>query len=334
MLSSGVNLMMSVSEKLMMYYLSRKRLIEERMKEIVSLTTKFDPVFKETEAYDMVMYGIHGGKKLRGVLTLLTCEALGGNIDKALDAAVAVEFVHNASLIHDDVIDGDEERRGRESFWKKYGVTAAIISGHYLISLSLSIFRKYGWKAVEAFNKAWMNTLKGGIIDIWKGKTFDEKLYKIIAKLKTGEFFAIASLMGAIAAEKENYEKIAYMYGSQLGFAFQIADDIVDLVKLQSNKNILLHSLSLPAFVAWVLEGKIKGIKKISLISSEDLLKIIKENNVLEKALNKLKDKVAEVEKIASLFPENTYSMFLKEIPKLAIKKMLSEAPMISKFII
>ncbi|OYT51868.1 MAG: hypothetical protein B6U76_10510 [Desulfurococcales archaeon ex4484_217_2] len=242
--------MFSVSKKLMLYYVSRKKLIEDRMKKIISLTTKSDHIFKETEAYDMIMYGIHGGKKLRGVLTLLTCEALGGNLDKALDAAAAVEFVHNASLIHDNIIDGDEERRGREGFWKRYGVTAAIISGHYLISLSLSIFRKYGWKAVEAFNRAWMNTLRRGIVDIWRGKTLDEKLYKVIAKLKTGKFFAIASLMGAIAAEKEEYEKIAYMYGSQLGFAFQIADDIVDLVKLQKDKSVLLHSLSLPAFVA------------------------------------------------------------------------------------
>jgi len=70
--------MFSVSKKLMLYYVSRKKLIEDRMKEIISLTTKFDPVFKETEAYDMIMYDIHGGKKLRGVLTLLTCEALGG----------------------------------------------------------------------------------------------------------------------------------------------------------------------------------------------------------------------------------------------------------------
>jgi len=258
--------------------------------------------------------------------------SFGGNLDRALDAAVAVGFVHNASLIHDDVIDGDEKRRGRESFWKRYGVTAAIISGHYLISLSLSIFRKYGWKAVEAFNRAWMNTLRRGIVDIWRGKTLDEKLYKVIAKLKTGEFFAIASLMGAIAAEKEKYEKIAYMYGSQLGFAFQIADDIVDLVKLQKDKSILLHSLSLPAFVTWVLEGKIKGIRKISLISSEDLLKIIKENNVVEKALSRLKSKIAEVERIASLFPKNMYSEFLKEIPRLAVKKMLSKAPILNRF--
>lgn len=104
--------MFSVSKKLMLYYVSRKKLIEDRMKKIISLTTKSDHIFKETEAYDMIMYGIHGGKKLRGVLTLLTCEALGGNLDKALDAAAAVGFVHNASLIHDNIIDGDEERRG------------------------------------------------------------------------------------------------------------------------------------------------------------------------------------------------------------------------------
>ncbi len=318
----------------MLYYVSRKKLIERRMKEILSLAVKVDPVFKNTEAYEMIMYGVHGGKKLRGVLTLLTCEALGGDIDKALDAAVAVEFVHNASLIHDDIIDGDEIRRGRESFWKKYGVSAAIISGHYLISLSLSIFRKYGWKAIEAFNKAWMNALRGGIADIWRGKSLDEKLYRIIAKLKTGEFFAIASLMGAIAAENEKYERVAYTYGSELGFAFQIADDIVDLVKLEEDTSILLHSPSLPAFVAWVLEGKLKGFKKVSLIASKDLVKIVKENDVIPKALVKLRSKLIEVEKIASLFPKNVYSRFLKEIPKLAINKMFTEVSRLKNIMI
>lgn len=63
------------------------------------------------------------------------------------------------------------------------------------------LFRKYGWRAIEIFNRAWINIVKGGIVDITRSSSFDEKIYKVIAKLKTGEFFAVAAVMGAISAE-------------------------------------------------------------------------------------------------------------------------------------
>jgi len=137
----------------------------------------------------MLLYSLKRGKKLRGILTLLICEELGGNVERALDAAVAVELIHNASLIHDDIIDGDEIRRNKLSFRKRYGISAAIIIGHYLVSLGLMLFRKYGWRAIEVFNRAWINIVKGGIADITRSSSFDEKIYKVIAKLKNRLYF-------------------------------------------------------------------------------------------------------------------------------------------------
>lgn len=315
-----------ISKELISYYESRKKTIERRMEQIISSSVKFDPLFKHTDTYSMLMYGLEGGKKLRGILTVLVCEALNGDVEKAVDAAVAVELIHNASLIHDDVIDGDIKRRGKPSFWKKYGVTAAIISGHYLISLGLSIFRKYGWKAVEVFNKAWTNVVRGGIADIWRGKSLDEKLYRAIAKLKTGEFFAVAAVMGAIAADKYEYIDLAYRYGAELGFSFQIADDIVDVVEATRSPEVVLHSPSLPTFVAWILkESKIKGLKKLSLISPKDLPKIIIEENVISKAIDKLRLNIQKTVFLAKKFPDSKYKNYLIDLPKLSVWKMLSE---------
>ena len=310
-----------------LYYEDRRKLIENRIEYLVDNVT-LDPIFEKTNVKEMLLYSLKGGKKLRGVLTLLVCEALGGDVEGALDAAVAVELIHNASLIHDDIIDGDEVRRNKLSFWKRYGISTAIIIGHYLVSLGLMLFRRYGWRSVEIFNKAWMNVVKGGIADISESSSFDEKIYKVIAKLKTGEFFAVAAVMGAISAKKPMYEGLAYRYGSALGLTFQIADDIVDIVNIVSKQSSTVKfSPSLIAFLAWILENKnIRKIAKLTLFSKNTLSEIITEENILEKAMVKLREHFRETIDLVSKFPQSPFKAYLKAYPKVAIAKMLDEA--------
>ena len=314
-------------ESFMSYYESRKKLIEDRIEQLISNVT-LDPIFERTNVREMLLYSLKGGKKLRGVLTLLICEELGGNVERALDAAVAVELIHNASLIHDDIIDGDEIRRNKLSFWKRYGISAAIIIGHYLVSLGLMLFRKYGWRAIEVFNRAWINIVKGGIADITRSSSFDEKIYKVIAKLKTGEFFAVAAVMGAISAEKTEYEELAYRYGSSLGLTFQIADDIVDIVNMvRKRSDAVKFSPSLIAFLTWISENKkIKEIAKLALFSKSSLSTIITEENILDKAATKLQQHLIETLDLASKFPQSPLKIYLKIYPQIAIAKMLDEA--------
>lgn len=308
------------------YYESRRKLIEDRIEHLL-FNVSSDSLLKQVNLYEMLSYSLRGGKKLRGVLTLLVCENLGGDVEKALDAAVAVELIHNASLIHDDIINGDEIRRNKLSFWRKYSISTAIIIGHYLISLGLMLFRKYGWKAVEIFNKAWINVVKGGMADIIEGKSFNEQIYRIVAKLKTGEFFAVAAVMGAIAAGKTEYEELAYRYGSTLGLTFQIADDIVDLTKIIRKQDDPKFSPSIPAFVAWVLGGrKIRELAKLTLFKKKNLAKVIVEGQVIEKAMERLCDNIRKAISIANRFPYSPLKGHLIEYPRIAVMKMLNEA--------
>lgn len=308
------------------YYESRRKLIENRIEHLL-FNISSNSLLKQVDLYEMLSYSLKGGKKLRGVLTLLVCETLGGDVEKALDAAVAVELIHNASLIHDDIIDGDEIRRNKLSFWRKYGISIAIIIGHYLISLGLMLFRKYGWKAVEIFNKAWINVVKGGIADIIEGRSFNEQIYRVVAKLKTGEFFAVAAVMGAIAAGKTEYEELAYRYGSLLGLTFQIADDIVDLARIIGEQGDPKFSPSIPAFIAWVLGSrKIREIAKLTFFQKKNLAKIVIEEKVIEKAIEKLCDNIRKAISIASKFPYSPLKGYLVEYPKVAVIKMLNEA--------
>ena len=197
--------------------------------------------------FDSMQYSVeNGGKRVRPLLTLLFCDACGGVTDKALPLAHAVEFIHTYSLIHDDLpcMDNDDFRRGKPSNHIVYGEAFALLAGDGLLTAAferITDFHRKGIYSADVAIKA-IDTLShlsgsrgmigGQVIDLLNEKKDDvdfENL-KLMDNLKTGALIEAACVMGCIAAEADDKKiEAAKEFANNIGLAFQIKDDILDV---------------------------------------------------------------------------------------------------------
>jgi len=183
-----------------------------------------------------------GGKKLRPFLTINVCKALGGREEDALPPAAAVELIQTFSLIHDDIIDRDDIRRGVPTVHKKWGIPTAIVGGDLLHIKAYDVVTKAAIKNQRLLRilPAILNEINDSTVRICEGQELDEELeqkaqptereyFEMISK-KTASLFEVAATTGAIAAES-NFNAVESMrsFGHQLGMSFQIVDDILGL---------------------------------------------------------------------------------------------------------
>jgi geranylgeranyl diphosphate synthase type I len=211
-----------------------------------------------------------GGKRLRPIIALLTCEAASGSYEKALPVAAAFEFAHSASLIQDDIIDESSTRHGKVATHKKYGEMRAIIISDMMIFEIFLELAKYGEEAIHVKKLAKLASLIGNSAKLTaEGEFFESTLaektavteddYLKLAELKTGSLFAAAAACGAVVGGASGKQvEAAYEFGRCLGISFQIRDDILDIVgneeatgkpllkDLQNNASnlVLIHALS------------------------------------------------------------------------------------------
>jgi geranylgeranyl diphosphate synthase, type II len=177
-----------------------------------------------------------GGKKLRPFLVLISSKSVGGKYFSTYNAAMAVELLHNFTLVHDDIMDKSVKRRGRPTVHKKYNTDTAILAGDGLVALAYETLLKDSSKNIKEI----ISTFTEGIKQVCEGQCLDKdfetknsvsiKEYKIMIYKKTAALFetccAIGSLVGG-GSEKEL--KILLDYGKNLGMAFQIQDDLLDI---------------------------------------------------------------------------------------------------------
>lgn len=181
-----------------------------------------------------------GGKMLRSALTLIVAEAVGGNRESALKAAAAIELIHTFSLIHDDIMDQDDMRRGMPSVHKVWGDDVAILAGDTLFSKAFEIIIGNEGTSSDQNNKA-LATVADACVKICEGQALDmgfeerfdvnENEYMEMIFKKTGALIAAATKAGAImGGASEEIINAMYEYGRLIGLAFQIQDDYLDLV--------------------------------------------------------------------------------------------------------
>jgi geranylgeranyl diphosphate synthase type I len=206
--------------------LEEKRfLVNRRIDELLSTG------FEESEANELVKYTFRtGGKRLRPILVLLACDSVGGKSEHALDAAAAIEFVHAASLIFDDLIDKHRLRRSLPTTQHAFADDKAISAGLFLASKGVQILSEYkdpritrlvGWGLVDLS--------RGEILDTLTELAIDIEHYLNIADLKTGSLFSAASGIGGVLGGANAHDvNCLYNYGRAVGIAFQIKDDILD----------------------------------------------------------------------------------------------------------
>jgi len=183
-----------------------------------------------------VHYALAGkGKRLRPTLTLLTCRACGGREADALHAAVAVEVLHNFTLVHDDIMDQDHTRHGQATVHTKWDDSVGVLAGDALFILALAELRRSPVNVealTSAFAKGALAVCEGQALDkefeARPSVTLDEYLHMI--DLKTGYMLGLAAELGAIcaSASREQTEGVRH-FGSLLGRAFQVQDDLLEI---------------------------------------------------------------------------------------------------------
>ena len=173
-----------------------------------------------------------GGKALRPALVLLCAEAVGGDPAGAVPAAVAVELVHNFSLLHDDVMDGDITRRHRPTAWTVFGTGPAILAGDALLTLAFEVLAPDGPAAARLLSAGVLNLLDGQAADVEFEQRDDVTPAECVrmAEGKTGALLGAACALGAFAgaARAEAAERLGE-FGRALGLAFQHIDDLLGI---------------------------------------------------------------------------------------------------------
>jgi geranylgeranyl diphosphate synthase type I len=222
-----------------------REMTEPLLREMIGL---LDPWLARITAYHMGWCDSHGAltqvnasKMLRPTLCILAAEAVGAPAHAAVPGAVAVELLHNFSLIHDDIIDQDEERRQRPTVWKEFGVPAAILAGDALEALALETLMtrggEHGAAAARRMAHAMREVVRGQAEDIqfahrpWHGPgavTLSE--YRAMAEAKTGEVLAFAITVGAELGGVSSTVLAALDRAARhFGLAFQAVDDVIGI---------------------------------------------------------------------------------------------------------
>ncbi|TVR75318.1 MAG: polyprenyl synthetase family protein [Marinilabiliales bacterium] len=195
------------------------------------------PGRQPAELYEPVHYIMsNGGKRIRPVISLMAGRMFGKDITPCVGPALALELFHNFTLMHDDIMDRADTRRGRPTVHKKWDTNTAILSGDALVVLSFELISATGAdklpKLLRIFNKTALEVCEGQQMDInfEKLKNVSEVDYMEMIKLKTSVLIAAAMEIGAITAgASDNQGALMYEAGLSLGLAFQLQDDLLDL---------------------------------------------------------------------------------------------------------
>ena len=188
--------------------------------------------------YKPIVYGLEqGGKRLRPVILLAACDAVGGDSAKALPQAAAIEMYHNFTLLHDDVMDKADLRRGKPTVCNKWDDNTAILSGDTMLTIATQLVvdgvePQKAMRLLKEFNETAIGVYEGQQYDM-EFETRDdvrEEEYIEMIRLKTSVLLACALKIGAILADApaEDADNL-YKFGEQIGLAFQLQDDYLDV---------------------------------------------------------------------------------------------------------
>lgn len=229
------------------------------------------PIIRPEKIYEAMRYSLlAGGKRLRPILCLTTCELLGGTIEMAMPTACALEMIHTMSLIHDDLpaMDNDDYRRGKLTNHKVFGEDIAILAGDGLLAYA------FEFVATQTENVAPKNIIEviarlgrtvgaaglvgGQVLDLEsEGKTdITAETLTFIHTHKTGALLETSVVSGAIlaGAGEEDVQKLS-QYAQNIGLAFQIIDDILDITATQeelgktAGKDLLAQKATYPSLL-------------------------------------------------------------------------------------
>lgn len=273
---------------------------------------------------------IKGGKKIRASLLLFGAGLKGSVIsDEIIDLAAAVEIIHGASLIHDDIIDKSFMRRGDISVPGKFGDKVAVLAGDYLYGLAVNIAIKDGDRRVlNVLAESTNEMVKGELYQIEYSninKITEDRYYNIIEK-KTGRLMAASSFVGAIKGGCTEIEsKAMYSLGLDLGYAFQIVDDTLDfsdssVTGKDAGNDFKDGKITLP-FIYVLTKGEEAHKEEIIKFAENpddsnwpQVKKIVAASGAIDYSFSIAAQYAASAEKRLDIFPDSIYKDGIKDL--------------------
>ena len=315
----------SVDEKLV--------LVEEKIKS--KLTSDVELVQKMTDYHILT-----GGKRLRALLTLGSAKLCGYNKGgRDINLAACVELIHSATLMHDDVIDAGDLRRGKKTPNSIWGNQSSILIGDYLLSRCFEMMVEDGnLEILKLLSSTSAQIAQGEVLQLQhKGEVdmLEETYFKIISS-KTAALFAAATKVGSIISKKESREKDALdFYGKNIGLTFQIADDTLDynselkIFGKKMGKDFFEGKITLPVILLFqkinsIEKQKIENFFKQDTRSESDLLytlDLIKKYNIISECYKKADHFINLASNSLSIFKESKEKIILENLTSFSLER-------------
>ena len=271
-----------------------------------------------------------GGKRLRPALLLLVCGALGYSRAQRFNLAAVVEFIHTATLLHDDVVDESTLRRGRATANESFGNPASVLVGDFLYSRAFQMM-------VDARDMRIMQILADATNVIAEGEvlqlmnmhdaSLDETAYLRVIRSKTAKLFEASARLGAVLAQSDDrIEQACADYGQALGTAFQVIDDVLDYDGdvAEMGKNLgddLREGKATLPLIAAMQRGNAsersiirRAIESGSTADLDQIIAIVRGTGALEVTRTAARAEAQRAMEAASLLPENPYSAGLLQL--------------------
>ena len=314
-------------------------MLKEIQKYLGDSWTAYRSAFKDSLKADVLLLDKingyllgHTGKQLRPALTLLTSTAICGECpERVVKCAAAVELLHTATLLHDDVVDGSRLRRGNPTVNSMYGATSAVLIGDFWLSRAVSlILDNPDGRVLKEFARSLNALSEGEVLQLEKSMSpkIDEDAYFEIISRKTSSLFETAVLSAAYSVSaSEEIADAMYGYALHLGRAFQIRDDILDYspdlkTGKPSGQDIKERKITLPLIGALknapskVSSAFLKKVKALPEDISALALELVRSYDGLGYAGRRLADEIGESVSCLSQLPQSRARSYMEGIAK------------------
>lgn len=280
-----------------------------------------------------------GGKRLRPMLTLGAAALIGYKGNRHVGLAACIEFIHTATLLHDDVVDNSDLRRGKETANALWGNAASVLVGDFLFSRSFELMVEDGsLDVLKSLSKASATISEGEILQmqIVGDVTTSEETYLTVIQAKTAALFAASCEVAALVASASTQERNAlYSYGNYLGIAFQIADDALDYTADQASLGKAIGDdfregkLTLPVIRAYAKSSEDERIfwkrvmagRKQQQNDLDKAIEIMKKYAALEQTEQAAKEYAEKAKSALDIFPDTDMKNILKGVADFAIER-------------
>jgi len=280
-----------------------------------------------------------GGKRLRPLLTVAANRMAGGRDDHCLKLAAAVEFIHTATLLHDDVVDGSQLRRGKVAAHLIWGGASSVLVGDFLFARAFELMVETGsLRALDILAKASGVIAEGEVMQLTRSHdlNLDQATYIEIIRAKTAELFAAAAEAGAVAAGASDRHVAALReYGLCLGLAFQLTDDALDYggvtetLGKNAGDDFREGKMTLPLILAAARSGareapfweRVIGRLEQGESDFRRAREIVVGAGALEATLNLAFDYAEQARLALQMFPDNDWRRALEELTSFAVSR-------------